>query len=110
MRAHSDPQVQVVSEAEIRRLFNTLRYWERVQNGELRAEVIRESHVTSLTHTEHCSMSQTLRYYGHDGTKIAIVHQYRRRDGTIGASGHPDPKWLRVGDIVYVPQPPASSP
>lgn len=55
-------------------------------------------------------MSQTRRYYGHDGTQSAIVHQARRRDSTIGASGRPDPKWLRVGDIVYVPQPPASSP
>lgn len=43
MRGHSDPQVKVVSEAEIGRLFNLFRYWERAQNGELRAEVIRES-------------------------------------------------------------------
>jgi hypothetical protein len=33
--------------------------------------------------------------------KIAIVHQYRLQDGTLGASGLPDPKVLRHGGVVY---------
>jgi len=31
---------------------------------------------------------------------MAIVHQYLLPDGSIGASGLPDPKWLRDGDRI----------
>jgi hypothetical protein len=34
---------------------------------------------------------------------VAVMHQYLRPDGTIGASGQPDPKRLVVeGDVWYV--------
>jgi hypothetical protein len=33
---------------------------------------------------------------------MAIVHQYLRPDGTLGASGLPDPKWLRDGDRILI--------
>jgi len=35
------------------------------------------------------------------GSVVALVHQYKRTDGKIGASGKPDPKKLRIGDTVY---------
>jgi hypothetical protein len=35
------------------------------------------------------------------GMLICIAHQYLRPDGTIGASGKRDPKYLRVGSTVY---------
>jgi hypothetical protein len=34
-----------------------------------------------------------LRYFV-EGTQVAIVHQYLLPNGTVGASGRPDPKWL----------------
>ena len=33
---------------------------------------------------------------------VAGVHQYLRRDGTIGASGRPDPKELFVNGTLYI--------
>jgi len=37
------------------------------------------------------------------GDLIAICHQYRLRDGTLGGKGRPDPKWLRVGPVIWIP-------
>jgi len=34
---------------------------------------------------------------------VALVHQYLRRDGSLGASGKPDPKMLfDRGELLYV--------
>jgi len=32
---------------------------------------------------------------------VALVHQYLRSDGTLGASGQPDPKRIVIGNVVY---------
>ena len=45
------------------------------------------------------TLSQIVFYYEGD-LKVAVVHQYLLPDGTIGASGLPDPKWLRDGDTI----------
>jgi hypothetical protein len=37
-----------------------------------------------------------------NGTLVADCHQYLRPDGSIGASGKPDPKRLRIGNVVYI--------
>ncbi len=33
--------------------------------------------------------------------KVALVHRYLRPDGTVGASGMPDPKELLDDDVIY---------
>ena len=38
-------------------------------------------------------------YFDENGL-LAAMHQYRRRDGTLGASGRPDPKYLRLEDRI----------
>ena len=48
-----------------------------------------------------CTRSQTITYRDRDGRRIAIVHQYLRQDGTLGASGAPDPKKLWQDGVVY---------
>jgi len=48
-----------------------------------------------------CTRSQIAVYLDQYGEKSAIVHQYLRPDGALGASGRPDPKWLLVGGLVY---------
>lgn len=40
-------------------------------------------------------------YRDNDGNEVARVHQYLRTDGTIGASGKPDPKRLLEGRTLY---------
>jgi len=46
--------------------------------------------------------SQTIRYADSNGQWVAVVHQYLRPDGTLGATGKPDPKRLRVGNTIFI--------
>ena len=39
-------------------------------------------------------------YLRPDQTRLVLVHQYLLSDGTIGASGRPDPKRLVLDDEV----------
>lgn len=86
---------QWISAATIRQEFNSGKFWERVKAGELRQEKLRESHPNPTPIGEpYCTWSQVLVYWTLDGSLVALVHQYLRPDGTIGASGRPDPKVL----------------
>src|SRR5262245_4595038 len=55
--------------------------------------------------------SQTIRYFK-DKQWVVEVHQYLRPDSTLGASGRPDPKRLRMNGFIYTvpPKPPAANP
>lgn len=46
-------------------------------------------------------MSQMIEYWDMFGNFIALVHQFRWPDGSLGASGRPDPKVLRHEDVLY---------
>ncbi len=38
-----------------------------------------------------------------DGQPLALVHQYKRANGTLGGSGKPDPKRLLIpGKVIAV--------
>jgi len=86
----------------MRRRFNDGRYWERVQSGELRTEEWDSRHPSLHNADEpYCTRSQMLSYFDQDSNEVARVHQYLRPDGTIGASGRPDPKRLLDGGVLY---------
>ncbi len=91
----------------MRRRFNVRDYARRVANGEWRAEVRRDGRPSTDNSGEpFCTGSQILAYFDADGQRVAIVHQYVRSDGTLGASGLPDPKLLVEDGIEYrVPRP-----
>jgi hypothetical protein len=37
-----------------------------------------------------------------EGREVAVVHQYLRENGSLGASGLPDPKRICQGDTIYL--------
>ncbi len=84
----------------IREAFNSGQFWERAQSGEFTLEFERNTHYSREVAIErdfmYCTRSQTVRYFDGFGELIAVVHQIRNPDGTIGASGKPDPKFLRL--------------
>jgi hypothetical protein len=91
-----------VTVAELRKRFNLGQYWEKTQTGELKAVVERERcPALPLANEPHGTRSQQVSYYDNDGNEVARVHQYMRLDGTIGASGRPDPKRLVENGIMY---------
>jgi len=85
--------VAFVSKDIIRDIFNSGQYWERLRTGELEADVRKEGHPDSLHSGEPpCTKSQYVVYRDPKGNIVASVHQYLRPDGSLGASGKPDPK------------------
>lgn len=96
------PTIARITVHELRKRFNEGKYWERLQSGEYTAKV-REDRHPSLTAANEpfCTRSQMVSYMDRNLNEVARVHQYLRTDGTIGASGTPDPKRLLEGEILY---------
>lgn len=93
----------VVSPQELRRLFNDGRYWERMKAGEFFEVVYRDGHPSPKNSGEPpCTRSQIIAYVDAGGRQVAIVHQYLRKDGKLGASGRPDPKKLFDKGNIYI--------
>jgi hypothetical protein len=68
-------------------------YLDKLNKGELTQTIIRQSH-PAPNFLPYCTRSQMLAYHDSKGKKLAIVHQYLKPDGKLGASGLPDPKLL----------------
>jgi hypothetical protein len=95
-------QIARIDEHEMRNRFNAGGYWERVKAGTLRAVVLQDRHPSLPAANEpFCTKSQMVSYRESSGDEVARVHQYLRPDGTLGASGRPDPKRLCEAGILY---------
>ncbi len=99
------PQLKRVTPGELRRMFNRGRYAERADEGEFTIQTWRDGHPSPPRSGEpFCTRSQILAFKDALGKRVAIVHRYLRPDGTLGASGKPDPKELVVGGVLYTCQ------
>ncbi len=94
-----------VGRTEIRRLFNDGLFVQRVASGELVAVLNGQSHTkpeNRPANCPHCTHSQEYTYRDPvTNEDCAIVHCYRRPDGTIGASGQIDPHMVIVAGVEY---------
>lgn len=92
-----------MSAAEIRQLFNDGDFWARSQRGELTQTVMAESHPRPpRASLPTCTRSQIVAYFDAQDVKVALVHQYLLPDGSLGASGRPDPKKLLVNGVLHI--------
>ena len=76
-----------------------------IRNGELFSKVISNRHLKNPAPFQgpFCTHSQVIRYYDNNRWLIVEIHQFLKPDGTLGASGEPDPKRLRSGvDLLAV--------
>ena len=86
----------------MRQLFNDNRIIERTKDGEFTEKVIENRHpALPLADEPFCTQSQMVSYRKSDGTEIARAHRYLRKDGSIGASGLPDPCLYHDGRVLY---------
>jgi hypothetical protein len=86
---------------KVQDIFNQ-EYLPRIQAGELAFNMLSNKHPSRPKAKEpYCTRSQYIEYLNEDGVPVAVVHRYLRRDGTIGASGLPDPKAVLYQGIVY---------
>jgi hypothetical protein len=91
-----------IAPSEMQKIFNDGEYWERSQRGELSVVILENRHPSLMKAKEPlCTQSQMLSYRDGAGYEVARVHQYLRPDGTIGASGKPDPKRVFKDGELY---------
>lgn len=97
--------VQIVSPEDLRRLFNELQLWDLVREGLLHEVAFHHGTPRAEVHEPFGTDSQGVRYYNSWMEEVAEVHQYLRADGSLGASGLPDPKRVVEGRVVYAVPP-----
>jgi hypothetical protein len=92
-----------ISKQELQQKFNEGQYWERAQSGEFLEEPIDDAPAARRYGFPRGTRDQTVWYYERTSPprRVAVVHQFRKPDGALAASGRPDPKWLREGDTIY---------
>lgn len=96
------PPVKYVSASEIRTIFKDGRFEDLVAYGVLSEKLIREGPASVQANQPPGTKSQIVAYVDEHGKQAALVHQYLKPDGTLGASGKPDPKKVFRNGIVYV--------
>jgi hypothetical protein len=96
-------EVKHISEKSIRHMFNQSQYPFMITEGQLVPKFLRNDHLKKPEGKgePYCTRSQTIRYSDKAGNWVVEVHQYFREDKTIGGSGRPDPKRLRIGNTVF---------
>lgn len=90
-----------MSEAEVRRRFAQGDDLNRALAGEFGCCLARTKRANSPDEPAG-TRSVAVAYVNDAGHRIFLVHFYLRPDGTIGASGKLDPKWLFEDGVVYV--------
>jgi hypothetical protein len=103
--AGDNPKLVYVSKKAIREAFNAQGFPEKIRKGFVSERVQKSSPAPPLNFLKPGSISRSVLYVGGNGKKLALVHEYRQPDNSLGASGQPDPKHLLVGDELWVVDP-----
>jgi len=83
-------------------MFNEGGLWEMTKSGELSTVTLEDRHpALTVANEPFCTYSQMISYRDRSDNEVARVHQYLRPDGTIGASGKPDPKRVFIGGTLF---------
>jgi hypothetical protein len=91
-----------VTADELRQHFNSQGFTEKIRIGAVSVRIEKEWAAPPHLGFPEGTKSQRVAYIGGNGQLVAVVHQYRRPDGSLAASGLPDPKRVVVGDVLYI--------
>jgi hypothetical protein len=90
-----------VSAETLRQMFNESGYWELVKSGALSEKLYFIRTPDKKYNEPQGTVSQILAYQDSEGRQVALVHQFLRKDGTLGGSGRPDPKKILYQGTMY---------
>jgi hypothetical protein len=93
-----------VSADALRQRFAQGDYLTRAANGEFGCCLADEKRPRSGDEPPG-TRSLMVSYVTDELVRIFLVHLYLRPDGTLGASGKPDPQWLFEDGVVYAAEP-----
>ena len=99
-----------VTEDIIRTKFNDSQMDDKVKSGEFQRRLFGDdNHLTAYQRRKikepKCTRSQMVLYSNLEGQPVALVHQYKRKNGDLGGSGSRDPKRLFIdGKVLAIRQ------
>ena len=97
------PPIVVVNAAELRQMFQQQDCLGRLQRGELVERLLKDRIPAPPPRgMPPGTRSQIIAYIDRNGVQVAVVHQYRLPNGTLGASGLPDPKRLLFDGLLHI--------
>lgn len=84
-------------------MYNSLDFEGQLAKGQVKLRVDKDKHPTPpLAREKVCTRSQIASFLDQWGQAVCKVHRYVRLDGTLGASGKNDPKFLLHEGVRYV--------
>jgi hypothetical protein len=93
-------QIKFVSKQKLRQLFSDTGCEAGVVAGTVRIDVLKSR--PGPLHQQPGALSQIVSYVDlASGRTIAKCHRYLNPDGSLGASGRPDPKMVNVKGVLY---------
>jgi hypothetical protein len=92
-----------VPPAELRRRFAAGDYFNRALAGEFGC-CLKDLGRSTSPDEPPGTLSLVVAYPNDALHRVFLVHIYLRPDGTLGASGQPDPKWLLEDGSIYIPE------
>ncbi len=95
--------IQWITKQALQELFNNSHYPQMIGAGQLTRTRLKQSHLQDPNPGQgpYCTYSESILYTSEDPNDFVIVHQYVRPDGTLGASGRPDPKKMKIKGQTY---------
>lgn len=100
-----NPSIVRVTRKRIREIFNNSQHYTSIEDGEYLEQVLSDSAVTpDKARALNCppaTRSQYVRYYDTNRRWMVDVHRYLKPDGTLAASGEPDPYRVNMGDAIF---------
>ncbi len=84
-------------------MFSDARIQERAAAGELLIIVLKSHDARPKLKMPPGTQSQLIAYVDQAGNHAATAHRYLTPDGTLAASGRPDPKGLIRDAVLYRP-------
>ena len=86
----------------MREMFHEHQCMQKLANGEFHSVLLKQRHSNPIkSKQQFCTHSQLVSIQDNDGEEIVRAHQYKKPDGTLGASGMPDPVRLFIGRVIY---------
>jgi hypothetical protein len=101
MTGDSIPIVRLTKK-QMQELFQKHQLWDKIKSKELKCVVEKERHANPLKSGQvFCTYSQLVSYRNSKDDEVVRAHQYKKPDGTLGASGKSDPFRIDIGGVVY---------
>jgi hypothetical protein len=94
--------IKSLSKKDLQELCHKHKLLDKIKNKELNPILLRERHANPLKSGQiFCTYSQILSYHDSAANEVMRAHQYKKPDGTLGASQMPDPLRVFIGGVIY---------